>query len=85
MPIGIYKRIKPTWNKGIKIDMSKYPNYGMKGKQSWNKGLTYKINPKKKIGEMVSCYMCSKDFYVMPHLKKQKKTCSKECFKTMGT
>lgn len=50
------------WNKGIKIDKTKYPNYGhtvkhseqtkkilgvkKKGKPSWNKGISY--NPKEK-------------------------------------
>ncbi len=66
-------------NKNIKN--RKHPR-GMLGKTPWNKGLTYKINPKKKIGKYVSCEICSKSFYVVPSLEKQKKTCgSKRCFK----
>ena len=28
MPKGIYKRTKPVWNKGEKLDRAKYPKMG---------------------------------------------------------
>ncbi len=45
----------------------------------WNKGIKYKMNPKKKIGHNIPCEICNKRIYVTPSLE-QKKTCSIECF-----
>lgn len=38
MPIGIYKRNKPPWNKGLKYKNPKV-SIANKGKTAWNKGL----------------------------------------------
>lgn len=39
MPKGVYKRVKPVWNKGLKLGPNPEHSARMMGKPSWNKGL----------------------------------------------
>jgi len=45
MPSGIYKRVKPVWNKGKKLGPNPEHSKRMKGRPSWNKGLTKEDHP----------------------------------------
>jgi hypothetical protein len=40
MPKGIYKRVLPVWNKGKKLGPNPEHSKRMKGRPSWNKGLS---------------------------------------------
>lgn len=39
MPSGIYKRVKPVWNKGKKLGPNPELSKKLKGRLAWNKGL----------------------------------------------
>ena len=45
MPKGVYKRVKPVWNKGKKIGANPEHSKRMQGRPSWNKGLTKEDHP----------------------------------------
>jgi len=45
MPKGVYKRVIPVWNKGKKTGANPEHSKRMKGKPSWNKGLTKEDHP----------------------------------------
>lgn len=83
----IFKKGNIPWNKGKKgfqkswcKGMTKENSLILKNISENLKGNTNYKN-RNKIGKNINCEVCENKFYVMPCLEKQKKTCSKECFK----
>ena len=64
MPRGIYKRVKPAWNKGTKGLIKVNSGSFQKGQTSWNKG--------KRTGKEMPCVYCGKMKYYLPDKVKTK-------------